>query len=139
VFFKAQTLLSNDGEAHQEGMVPRLNDACLNNPFSPLRPRTIPVSSIHSTLTKSTQGQLALWEEDSVKSGCGRPFCGIHTRAKERGGVKPMPNGWPGGCTRTLSEGMGRRTMTRQLFLGVGEGLSHETWYKGSLRVLLLL
>jgi len=79
-----------------------LSDACLNNPSHPPGPRTLAVSNIHNTPAQSRPvGRCRLCgRKTQWKCGCGRPFCGIHTRAKERG-VKPRPNGcW--GCTRTL-------------------------------------
>ena len=71
-----------------------LSDACLNNPFAPPWPRTLPLSPLHSTLEQSSMARC--WHcktKTQWKCGCGRPFCGNTTRAKERGGVKPKPRG----------------------------------------------
>ena len=71
-----------------------LSDACLNNPFCPPRPRLQPVSSVHTALQKSSQGRCCLCtRKTGWKCGCGRPFCGNVTRAKQRGGGEGRAQG----------------------------------------------
>jgi len=77
-----------------------LVDACINNPFSPIRPRGVPeVPSGHESVTQGSQA--SCWvcgHRTQWKCGCGRPVCGASTRAKERGDRRQSP-GPAGGTT----------------------------------------
>ena len=67
-----------------------LSEACLNNPFAPCRPRTMPTPPRHEGITQGGGGTCRVCGKKSQwKCACGRAVCGPCTRARVTGGVKP--------------------------------------------------
>ncbi|NDC57150.1 MAG: hypothetical protein EBZ69_10175 [Alphaproteobacteria bacterium] len=83
---------SEKGKVTKQQWYGMLSDACIHNPFAPAQPPPNLFVEGHDGPFKGTQGKCWVCRHrTNWKCQCGRPICGLATRAAVRGGPQPSP------------------------------------------------